>query len=99
MKKPKKITKKLILQIIWVIYALTSIIFWLPKIDNLFSQDYSSILNYVSLNDSWDITIGNDVYHDVSLDSFKFDAVNKGTRITMKRTLPLTWGMTEGTLR
>ncbi len=99
MKKPKKITKKLILQIIWVIYALASILFWLPKIDNLFSQDYSSILNHISLNDSWDITIGNDVYHDVSLDDFKFDAVNKGTEITMKRTLPDNWDTTEGTLR
>ena len=99
MKKPKKITKKLILQTIWVIYALMSIIFWLPKVDNLFSQDYASILNHVSLNDSWDITIGDNVYHDVSLDDFKFDAVDKGTKITMKRNLPYTWGVTEGALR
>lgn len=99
MKKPKKITKKLILQIIWVVYALVSTMFWLPKIDSLFSQDYSSILNHISLNDSWDITIGNDVYNDVSLDNFKFDAVNKGTEITMKRTLPDNWDMIEGTLR
>ena len=99
MKKPKKITKKLILQIIWVIYALTSLIFWLPKVDNLFSQDYSSILNHISLNDSWDITIGNDVYRNVSLDTFQFDATNKGTEITMKRTLPDNWDITEGTLR
>lgn len=99
MKKPKKITKKLILQIIWVIYALASIIFWLPKVDNLFSQDYSSISNHISLNDSWDITIGNNVYHNVSLDDFKFDAVNKGTKITMKRTLPDNWDITQGTLR
>ena len=99
MKKPKKITKKLLLQIIWVIYALVSIMFWLPKVDNLFSQDYSSILNHISLNDSWDITIGNDVYNDVSLDDFKFDALNKGTKITMNRTLPDNWGIAEGTLR
>lgn len=99
MKKPKKITRKLILQIIWVVYALASTMFWLPKIDSLFSQDYSSILNHTSLNDSWDITIGNDVYNDVSLDNFKFDAVNKGTEITMKRTLPDNWDMIEGTLR
>ena len=99
MKMPKKITKKLILQIIWVIYALASIMFWLPKVDNLFSQDYSAIINHVSLNDAWDITIGNDVYHDVSLDTFKFDAVSKGTKITLNRTLPDDWNISEGTLR
>ena len=99
MKKPKKITKKLILQIIWVICVLAGIMFWMPKVDNLFSQDYSSILNHISLNDSWDITIGNDVYHDVSLDTFKFDAVIKGTEIMLNRTLPDNWNIADGTLR
>ena len=99
MKKPKKITKKLILQIIWVICVLAGIMFWMPKVDNLFSQDYSSILNHISLNDSWDITIGNDVYHDVSLDTFKFDAVSKGTEIMLNRTLPDNWNIADGTLR
>lgn len=99
MKRQKKITKKLILQIIWIVFALASIIFWVPKVDTLFSQNYSSLLNHISLNDSWDITIGNDVYLDVSLDAFRFDAVNKGTEITMSRTLPDSWNIAEGTLR
>lgn len=99
MKKQRKITKKLILQIIWVVCALAGIMFLMPKVDNLFSQDYSSILKHVSLNDSWDITIGNDAYHDVSLDTFQFDAVSKGTEITLTRTLPDNWDIADGTLR
>ncbi|MCM1386642.1 MAG: GGDEF domain-containing protein [Bacillus sp. (in: Bacteria)] len=99
MKKPKKITKKIILQALWITYALVNIIIWLPKVDKLFSQDYASISEHISLNDSWDITIGDDTYHDIALDTFKFDAVNKGTKIIMTRMLPDNWDMAEGALR
>lgn len=99
MKKNLKLSKKNILRAIWVIYGLLSIAIWLPQVDRIFTQEYSSILNHISLDDSWDIAIGDEIYHNVSLDSFRFESAGKGTRITMKRTLPDNWGITEGVLR
>lgn len=99
MKKPKKFSKKMVLQTIWIIYALLNIAVLLPKVDQLFAQDYDSILKHITLNDSWDITINDELYRDVSLDDFKFDIVNKGAVIKMQRTLPDNWDITEGVLR
>ena len=33
---------------------------------------------YISLDDSWEISIDDDIFQDVSLDVFRFDAVKKG---------------------
>lgn len=99
MKKTKRITKKTILKAVWILYAIISTIYWLPKVDAMFSKDLSSISQCISLNDSWDITINNDSYQNVSLDDFYFDAVSKGDEITMQRVLPDNWNITEGALR
>lgn len=99
MKTPKKISKKIILQTLWIVYALLSIVIWMPKVDQLFSQNYDSILKNISLNDSWDVTIDDEIFRNISLDTFKFDFVNKGTTITMRRSLPDDWDITEGVLR
>lgn len=97
--KKKALSRKTILRAAWIIYALISLIFWLPKIDQLLSKNYGTISQYVTLDDDWDITINDAVYHDVSLENFSFQPVVKGDRILMERTLPDRWPMTEGALR
>lgn len=99
MKKINLISKRNMLRAVWIIYALASIIVWLPRIDAMFSKDLSTISQHVSLNDSWDIMINDEHYSDVSLDDFHFDAVNNGDEITMQRILPDNWNITEGALR
>ncbi len=99
MKVPNKISKKTVLKIIWIVYALASMIIWVPQIDRMLTRDYASASVYLSLDDSWDITVGDEMYRNVSLDEFRFDIVSKGDEITMQRTLPEEWGLTEGALR
>lgn len=99
MKKGKLFAKKNILKIIWILYALLSVFIWLPHTDDLLTKDYEKISNYVLLDDSWDITINDTFYQNVSLGDLHFPAVNKGDQITMERVLPETWNIEEGTLR
>ena len=43
--------------------------------------------------------INDTAYHNISLEDFSFEAVNKGDSITMQRQLPQDWEMVEGALR
>lgn len=88
MKENRKPTRKSVLKIVFVVYAMFSIFLTATMIDRMFSNDYSAISHGVTLNDGWNITINNRVYQNVSLDTFHFDIVNKGDTITMMRTLP-----------
>lgn len=97
MKKEKSFKK--ILQVIWIIYILTSVIYWLPQADRLLCKDYEKVSQYISLDDNWDIIINDKEYHNVSLDDLGFDLVKKGDRITMQRTLPKDWNIGDGALR
>ncbi len=99
MRIPDKITKKTVLKIIWIVYALVSMVVWVPQIDKMFIKDYASDTAYLSLDDGWDITVGSEVYRDVSLGDFRFGPVRKGDRITMQKTLPGHFGLMEGVLR
>lgn len=99
MKKDKLFDKKNILKILWILYAFLSVFIWLPHTDDLLTKDYEKISNYVLLDDSWDITINDTFYQNVSLGDLHFPAVNKGDQITMERILPETWNIEEGTLR
>lgn len=86
-------------KIVWILFALGSILFWLPQTDRLLSQDYPLISQHISLDDNWEITINESVYHNISLDEFYFESVNKGDTIIMQRTLPENLDVTEGALR
>ena len=97
--KEKIFNKKIIIKIIWVLYALLSIFIWLPKVDSLLTKNYEQMSDYVLLDDSWDITINDTFYQNVSLEDLRFPAVNKGDEITMERDLPETWDIMESTLR
>lgn len=88
MKKKIELTRKNVLKILLIIYALFSICFTTLFIDHLFSSDYSAISQYISLNDAWDITINDRAWHNISLDTFRFTPVSKGDTITMERTFP-----------
>lgn len=99
MKTSTKISKKTIIKAIWILYALISTVIWLPQVDKLFAQDVSLTSDYVSLDDSWDITVRDEIYRNVSLNELTFDAVNKGDEITMTKVLPENFSLTEGALR
>ncbi|MDE7210741.1 MAG: diguanylate cyclase [Lachnospiraceae bacterium] len=65
----------------------------------MLTNDYSRIKSYVSLDDSWEVTINGETFYGVSLEDFRFPSVKKGDRITMQRQLPQEWELVEGTLR
>ncbi|MCM1183502.1 MAG: GGDEF domain-containing protein [Roseburia sp.] len=90
---------KKVLKIIWIIYAIVSVVWWLPQVDKLIAGEYASISQYLPLDDAWDIAINETLYENVSLETFRFPPVRKGDTIVMERRLPETWDMTEGTLR
>ena len=96
----KKIgSKKTVLKIIWILFALISVLIWIPQVDGLITKDYSEVSKYIDLDDAWDITINDETWHNVLLTDFHFPSVRKGTVITMQRTLPSDWGLVEGAMR
>ena len=99
MDKVGKITPKRILKAVGILYGVFSVIFWMHKADALLSSSGFREQGYVSLNDSWEIMIGDELYEDISIDNFTFDAVSKGEEVTMVRTLPDEWDIVEGALR
>lgn len=99
--REKKINTKLrrFLQVVWLVYAVLSISILLPKADDLLCKDYQEVSKHVLLDKHWDIEIDNQVYTDVSLNDFKFLAVEKGDIVIMQRQLPKDWDMVEAALR
>lgn len=98
-KRPSAITVKTILKVVWIVYAVLSICVTLLLVNRLFTKDYPSISQHVSLNDSWDVTINTDSYHNISLDHFRFPGTNRGDEVTLQRKLPDSLLLTEGVLR
>ena len=99
MKKPKKPLPQPLLRTIWILYALISTLIWLPQVDRLLVKDLSVMSQYISLDDSWMISIDDDIYYDVSLNDFRFDTLKKGSEIIMQRELPDDLGASDGALR
>lgn len=99
MKKPKKPLPKTLLRTIWILYALIITLIWLPQVDRLLVKDLSVMSQYISLDDSWMISIDDDIYYDVSLNDFRFDTLKKGSEIIMQRELPDDLGASDGALR
>ncbi|MDE7476663.1 MAG: GGDEF domain-containing protein [Lachnospiraceae bacterium] len=96
----KKIgSKKTVIKIIWILFALLSVLIWIPQFDGLITKDYSEVSKYVDLDDAWDIMINDETWRNVLLADFHFPAVRKGDVITMQRTLPTDWGLVEGAMR
>lgn len=99
MKKTKIPLPKNLFKIIWILYALIGTLIWLQQVDKLLTKDYDAISRYISLDDFWEISIGDDIYHDVSLNDFRFDTVQKGDEIIMRRKLPDDLGASDSALR
>ena len=57
MNEEKKNKIKRILKVIWLIYANLSVVILLPKVDQLFCEEYSKVSQHISLNEHWDIRI------------------------------------------
>lgn len=83
----KKNNKK-ILKIIWMIYALGSIVLVLYLANKLVCSDIMKVSNRVILNDNWDVTINDKVYKGVSLDNFAFDTLRKKDEVIMETIVP-----------
>lgn len=92
-------TKKRALKLIWILFALASILIWVPKTDQLLSRDYEQIAKHIAMDDHWEIAINEQEYHDVSLKDFHIKAIHIKDKITMQRKLPDDWEFTEGVLR
>lgn len=99
MKEKKLFTVKNVIKAVWVIYALFSIINNIPKLDQMFTQDYEKVSNHIALDDGWTVTIGGKTFSDVSLTDLRFPAARKGDQISMQRVLPDEWPFSEAVLR
>ena len=93
-----KITRKTILKALLTAYAFISVCFTTMAIDHLLAKEYPEISHCVTLNDSWNITINDTHYPDVSFDDFYFDNVSKGDTITMMTSLPESLSSSENAL-
>ncbi|MBQ2276044.1 MAG: hypothetical protein II331_05335, partial [Lachnospiraceae bacterium] len=78
MKEENRSLLKKVLKIFWISFALFSIIFWFPQVDQLLCKEYKEVSQYLSLDDSWEVTINGTNYHNVSLEQFQFEMMNKG---------------------
>lgn len=89
--RKKMFSIKNLIRVAWILYALASIVVWVPQIDRLLTKDYDRISRHVSLDDSWNIAINGENFSDVSLDTFRFPVVSTGDEIVMERILPEEW--------
>lgn len=95
----KIVSKKNAQKLIWILFALISLLFWIPQFDGLLTKDYAKMSECIVLDDAWDIAINDAAYQNVVLTDFRFPAVGKGDIVTMQRTLPSDWGLVEGAMR
>lgn len=65
MNEKKKITRKTVWKVFFIVYALISICFTTLFIDGLLSRDYSDISQFETLIDGWDVTINDRASQDV----------------------------------
>ena len=91
--------KKSLLKILWILYAIFSIVVWLPKFDSMLTSKLDEAAQCDNLNNSWNIQIEDQEYTDVSLDELKFPAVNKGDQLVLERMLPVKLLYEDGVLR
>lgn len=91
MKLLKKLFNKNTLKIVWITYALLSILVIVLFSDHLLTNNLNKGKGKLILDKNWNITINSDTYENVTLSDFKFPAVDKGTSILMETTLPSEW--------
>lgn len=95
----KKISLKDSLKIVWILFAVLSVVTWLPSVDKLISKDYQMISAHIPLDDNWDIMINDSIYQNISLNDFSFKTLSKGDKVVMQKKLPADWDIVEGALR
>ena len=94
----KKLLHTKTMRVIWISYALFSVVLVLYLSNRLICKDYDTTSDKLVLNDGWNISLNDTNYTDVSIDSFQFPIVNKGDTIVMETTLPSDWKYEETAL-
>lgn len=84
------------LKFIWILFALISILTWMPRLDGLLTKEYSAISGYVGLDDGWDVTVNEKTWQNVLLTALQFPAVSKGDEITSAADTPGRLGACRG---
>lgn len=87
----RKIFKKKTIRLFWLIYALFSVVIVLYLANKMLCKDLDAVADKIYLDDGWDITINEAHYQNSNLKELKFSPVEKGDRITLKKTLPNDW--------
>ena len=86
--KKKKNWKTITLKIVWVLYAIFSIVVWLPKADALLSSRYEQASEHVDLNSSWNVQVHGQEYTNVSLSDSDMRKLEEGVYLDSELTLP-----------
>lgn len=86
-----KVTKKKILSVLWMMYALFSVFIVIYLTDNLICKDINDVSNRVLLEEDWDILINNNKYDNANLTDVSFPSVDKDDKIVMTTQLPNEW--------
>lgn len=94
----KDLLAKKPIRVIWVIYAVFSLILVFFLADNLLTKELDNTSAKIELDDKWNISINNDSYENVNLKEFRFSPVNKGDKIVMTNILPKEWDFVETAL-
>ena len=93
-----KIFNKTTLKILFIAYALFSIVAVVYFADHLLCSGLNEDTGRLYLDTGWTVSINGEQYDNVDLSEFRFDAVDKGTIILMERTLPEDWDYTNPAL-
>lgn len=89
---------KAVLKYVWIVYALISIGIVIYLANNLVCRDIMDVSNRVILDKGWDITINDQKYTDVDLDTFLFETTEKGDSVVMEIEIPKEWDFKQAAL-
>ncbi len=83
----KKADYKRILKGVWIAYALFSIFIVLYLVDRLVCKEIDKVSKKIYLNDNWNITVNDELYENVSIDSIKIDSLKNDDKIILETTI------------
>lgn len=85
-------------RIAWIVYAIASMLFVMILLNHLISSGMDNVSEKVTLNGKWDVSINDTVYEAVTLESFRFQPVDKDDVVVLTTVLPNEWELREPAL-